>query len=106
MSDKASIATGFETSDIAKYGVDDMASARDLEQLKELGAGRSASEDVVRLYKEAFREFGAQSLWSRRPSEQPTFGQALTVADSLRREGNLRSRALAERIEEACRAAL
>jgi len=77
-----------------------------LEGLKALGAGRAAPDEVVRLYRRAYRDFGAQSLWNRRPSEQPTIAQALVVAESLRREGNLRSRALAAEIEQACRAAL
>jgi hypothetical protein len=83
-----------------------MAGTLDIEKLKELGAGRSAPEAVVRLYQRAFRDFGAQALWSRRPSAKPTITQALVVAESLRREGNLRSRTLAFEIEQACRAAL
>jgi len=31
---------------------------RSLEQLKEQGAGRPASAEVTRLYRQAFREFG------------------------------------------------
>ncbi|MBF0179239.1 MAG: hypothetical protein HQM03_04325 [Magnetococcales bacterium] len=77
-----------------------------MEQLKTLGAGRSAPEDVISLYRQAFLQFGAQSLWSRQPSDQPTLAQALVIADCLRREGNLATRAFAARIEEACRAAL
>jgi len=79
---------------------------RNVDELKELGAGRPAPDDITRLYHRAFREFGAQALWSRRPSEAPTVAQALVVAESLRREGNLQSRALAVEIEQACRAAL
>jgi hypothetical protein len=79
---------------------------RDLEELKRLGAGFPAPERVVALYRQAFREFGAQSLWSRRPSDHPTVAQALNVAESLRREGNMKSRPLAALLEEACRAAL
>jgi hypothetical protein len=55
---------------------------------------------------EAFRTFGAQALWSRTPSEHPTIAQALVVAESLRREGNMKARPLAAKIEQACRAAL
>jgi len=77
-----------------------------LEQLKELGAGRPAPAEVVHLYRRAFCEFGTEALWSRRPSDAPTFAQALVVAESLRREGNLNSRAPAVAIEQACRAAL
>jgi hypothetical protein len=79
---------------------------RSLEELKELGAGRSAPGEIARLYHEAFRDFGAQSLWSRRPSAAPTIAQALVIAESLRHEGNMKSRALAVEIEQACRAAL
>ncbi len=79
---------------------------RDLEQLKELGAGRAAPDEIARLYHRAFREYGTQALWSRRPSEKPTIAQALVIAEGLRREGNLQSRTLAAKIEQACRAAL
>ena len=77
-----------------------------LEDLKEGGVGPPARDAVVALYHLAFKEFGRQSLWSRRPSERPTIAQALVVADSLRREGSMRSLPLAARIEAACRAAL
>jgi hypothetical protein len=83
-----------------------MIDSRNLEQLKDLGAGRAAPDEVTRLYHQAFRDFGAQALWSRRPSAMPTIAQALVIAENLRREGNLRSRALAGEIEQACRAAL
>jgi len=83
-----------------------MKDKRGLEELKQLGAGRRAPEGIAALYHQAFREFGAQSLWSRKPSEHPTIAQALVIAESLRREGNMKSRPLAAQIEEACRAAL
>jgi hypothetical protein len=83
-----------------------MIDRRDLDELKTLGAGQPAPDEVARLYHHAFRDFGAQALWSRRPSATPTIAQALVVAENLRREGNLRSRALAGEIEQACRAAL
>jgi hypothetical protein len=47
-----------------------------------------------------------QALWNRTPSDHPTIAQALVVAESLRREGNMKARPLAVQIEEACRAAL
>jgi hypothetical protein len=78
----------------------------DIEELKRLGAGRPAPESVAALYREAFDKFGTRSLWSRRPSPNPTIAQALVVAQSLRREGDMTTRPLAARIEEACRAAL
>jgi hypothetical protein len=83
-----------------------MADTRHLGQLKVLGAGRPAPGEVARLYHQAFREFGAQSLWSRRLTAKPTITQALVIAENLRREGNLQTRALAVEIEQACRAPL
>ena len=74
--------------------------------LKAHGAGRPAPETVARLYQQAFRDFGAQALWSRRPTPTPTIAQALVITENLRREGDLRSRRLAIEIEQACRAAL
>jgi hypothetical protein len=83
-----------------------MVDTRDLEQLKDLGAGRPAPEEVVRLYRQAFAEFGTRALWNWRRLEQPTITQALAIAHSLKVEGNLNARALAIAIEQACRAAL
>jgi hypothetical protein len=83
-----------------------MADTRDLEQLKDLGAGRAAPEAVVRLYQQAFAEFGTRALGSWRRMEHPTITQALAVADSLKVEGDVKARALAITIEQACRAAL
>lgn len=77
-----------------------------LDDLKQRGTGKPAPEPVVALYHRAFREFGALALWSRREGNAPTIRQVLAIAESLRREGNLKSRALAAQIEEACRAAL
>jgi hypothetical protein len=86
--------------------MDVASNTRTLEQLKELGAGWPAPAEVACLYRQAFREFGTQALWSRRPSDTPTIAQALVIVESLRREGNLNSRALAVAIEQACRAAV
>jgi hypothetical protein len=83
-----------------------MADTRDLEQLKDLGAGRPAPDEVVRLYRQAFAEFGTRALWNWRSMEQPTITQALAIAHSLKVEGDLKARALAIAIEQACRAAL
>ena len=82
-----------------------MIGPHDLGEIKARDAGRPAPEAVARLYQQAFRDFGAQALWNRRPSPTPTIAQALVVAENLRREGNLRSRRLAMEIEQACRAA-
>ena len=83
-----------------------MIGERTLDDLKSLGAGRPAPDGVTALYRLAFERFGMESLWSRKPSAQPTIAQALVVAEALRREGGMKSRPLAVRIEEACRAAL
>ncbi len=83
-----------------------MVDCRSIDELKELGSGKPAPEEIVTLYRRAFAEFGAQCLWNRQPSAAPTITQALVIAENLRREGNMRSRPLAGQIEEACRAAL
>jgi hypothetical protein len=83
-----------------------MTNRRGVEELKTDGAGCPAPSAVVSLYQSAFQKYGAQMLWSRKPSDHPTIAQALVVAECLRREGNMGSRPLAAQIEEACRAAL
>jgi hypothetical protein len=62
-------------------------------------------EEMVTLYRRAFADYGAQALWSTRAFDEPTVADALIVARELRVEGNLRARALAEEIEQACGAA-
>ena len=62
-------------------------------------------EDFVSLYRRAFIEFGTSALWSSRPVPDPTPADALAITRSLRVEGNLKARLLAEQIEQACRAA-
>jgi len=79
---------------------------RSLEALKDLGSGRPAPNNVARLYGEAFAEHRARALWNWKQIERPTITQALGIAESLRTEGDLRARALAARIEAACRSAL
>ena len=83
-----------------------MIDARDLDQLKDLGAGRPAPAAVARLYHQAFADFGAIALWNWRNLEHPTITQILAIAAALKAEGNLKARALAVTIEQACRAAL
>ncbi len=83
-----------------------MSERHETERLMEPGAGCPAAEAVAALYRQAFREFGARALWSRRSSQHPAIAQALVVADSLRRDGDMTTRPLAARIEEACRSAL
>jgi hypothetical protein len=79
---------------------------RGVDELKESGAGRPIPAEIESLYRKAFRDFGAQTLWNRTPSNHPTIAQAPVEAESLRREGNINARPLAVQIEEACRAAL
>ena len=66
----------------------------------------SKTSAVVDLYRRAFQEFGASALWSSRPVADPSPADALAITYSLRVEGDLRARRLAEQIEQACRAAL
>jgi hypothetical protein len=63
-------------------------------------------EDLVKLYHRAFEEFGASALWSSKPVPDPTPADALAITRSLRVEGNLEARRLAEQIERLCHAAL
>lgn len=62
-------------------------------------------EDLASLYRRAFKEYGATALWSSRPVPDPTPADAMAITRSLRVEGNLEARWLAEQIEQACRAA-
>ena len=78
----------------------------DIEDLKRLGAGKPANEEIAALYRQAFEEFGTQALWSSRPVVDPTQADALAIVRSLRVEGDLRARRLAERIEALCRASV
>ncbi len=57
-------------------------------------------------YRQAFAEFGTRALWNWRQMEHPTITQALAIAASLKTEGDIKARALAIAIEQACRAAL
>jgi hypothetical protein len=66
----------------------------------------SPPEDYQSLYRRAFAEFRVRALWNKRELPDPTPDDALVVARALRIEGNREARLLAERIEEACRAAL
>lgn len=60
-------------------------------------------DDLAALYRRAFADFGASALWSSRPVPNPTPADALAITRSLRVEGDMRARRLAERIEQACR---
>ena len=66
----------------------------------------TAPDDLVALHYRAFEEFGASALWSSKPVPNPTPADALAITHSLRVEGNLEARRLAEQIERLCRASL
>jgi hypothetical protein len=58
----------------------------------------------IHLYRRAFEEFGASALWSSRPVPDPSPADAMAITYSLRVEGDMQARRLAEQIEKACRA--
>ena len=58
--------------------------------------------DIAALYRRAFEEFGASALWSSKPVSDPTAADALAITHSLRVEGDLNARRLAEQIERVC----
>ena len=61
--------------------------------------------DYEALYHRAFADYRVHALWNIRELEHPTPEEAMTITRSLRIEGNLNARRLAEQIEQACRAA-
>jgi len=61
-------------------------------------------EDLARLYRRAFDEYGARALWNMRPVRNPTPADAMAITVALRTHGRMDGRRLAERIEELCRA--
>ncbi len=67
---------------------------------------QAAIDKIVELYRRAFAEFGTHALWSSRPVDNPTIEDAMAITHSMRVEGNLQARRLAEEIEQACRAAV
>ena len=76
------------------------------ETVMQRGAAVPANEELCVLYRQAFPEHGARALWSSRPVAAPSLADVLAITESLRVEGNLAARRLAERIERACRAAV
>lgn len=77
-----------------------------LEDLKRAGAATPAPENLRALYRQAFRDYGLRALWSSRPVDEPTVADLLAITESLRVEGGIPGRRLAERIVAACRATL
>jgi hypothetical protein len=70
------------------------------------GEPAQSTEDYVSLYRRAFKDFKARALWNVRELENPTPADALAITRSLRVEGDLNARRLAEQIEKVCRAAI
>jgi hypothetical protein len=83
-----------------------MSQTQTIDDLKRSGAGRPVSEGLRALYQEAFRDYGLRALWSSRPVAEPTIADILAITESLRVEGGVAGRRLAEQIVTACRAAL
>lgn len=79
-----------------------MHDGRSANELTKAGAGRQAPDRSPFSIREAFSAFGLVALWNRKPRPHPT----IVVAESLRREGNMKSRPPGVKIEEAFRAAL
>jgi hypothetical protein len=65
----------------------------------------SSLADIEALYHRAFADYRVHALWNIRELENPTPADALAITHDLRVEGNLEARRLAEKIEQACRAA-
>ncbi len=57
--------------------------------------------EFVTLYHRAFADYGTRALWNLRAFDIPTPQHALTVARTLRIEGDIHARSLAEEIERA-----
>ena len=69
-------------------------------------SAEAVQPEYVILYRLAFAEYGSHALWNLRSFETPSLEDALVVARALRTEGDLAARRLAERIEQACHAAV
>jgi hypothetical protein len=83
-----------------------MSGSLTIDDLKRNGAGRPAPENLLALYRQAFGDYGLRALWSSRPVAEPTIADVLAITESLRVEGGVAGRRLAEQIVTACRAAL
>jgi hypothetical protein len=66
----------------------------------------SSQLEFENLYHRAFADYKLRALWNVRELEHPSPEEALTITRTLRVEGDLSARRLAEEIERACRAAL
>ena len=83
-----------------------MSENRTIDDLKRNGAARAAPENLRVLHRQAFHEYGLRALWSSRPVAEPTIADVLAITESLRVEGGVAGRRLAEQIVITCRAAL
>ncbi len=63
------------------------------------------TQEIKAMYRAAFKDYGVRALWNMRPIEDPSPADALAITQALRIHGGMSGRRLAERIEEACRAA-
>lgn len=79
---------------------------KDIRNISDAILRRAAPEPVASLYHQAFDDFGMLCFWSTKEMKVPSLADALDAASRLKREGNMASRRLAERIEESCHAAL
>jgi hypothetical protein len=61
-------------------------------------------DELERLYRQAFAQFGSVALWNLTPAERATPGSALAITSALRTHGSMDGRRLAEAIERLCRA--
>ncbi len=66
----------------------------------------SSQSEIEALYHRAFADYRVRALWNQRELEHPTPEEALTITRSLRIEGDMNARRLAEQIERACRASV
>jgi len=60
-------------------------------------------EEIARLYRQAFADYGAVALWNLAPAENPSPGAALAITPALRTHGSMEGRRLAEALERLCR---
>jgi hypothetical protein len=74
-------------------------------QPERMDEAAAPSQDFATLYHRAFADYKLRALWNVRELEHPTAEEAMLITRSLRVEGDLNARRLAEQIERACRAA-
>ena len=65
-----------------------------------------SQQNIEALYHRAFADYRVHALWNLRELDHPTPAEALVITRSLRIEGDLDARRLAEQIEQACRAVI